>query len=625
MLSHSVRFPANQYPRLVERAQTIATTKMRTMPNDRNGYLLALSIATGEVSRLKEGQPILPAGGRSRLILSAVCQMYYGQFKMKAFCFDDLREPVSCLEEHERNAFLKIVEKDRLVESPDERLLALKFALCFGSGFEESHEDLQQLADAALDLYESCRKESKALPEAGFLAAVAHVKIADLRDQSQSNGGSTQCESLLKAGMLLENFQKYQKHGEEYYPYLILLIRVQQMLGLMDLAMLNCKKVGVKNIQFESVGYLVLERISTLHPRQVGKITPNEDSGFSPLEQLDLGLQMLETAEGTCTRQIDVGLGFGSYRNVIQAVQMRARLERSINREIYGYEHLKTRRLTGIPDEGGRPIPEHPLYDQRDFSFLQSYEISGETPLQHLQLGPLTKEVWLDAMSLYDKLFFYLRSEMQAQPGMSEKAMGLLETALQKIDDRSKEQMALQLTGAEADNLMIHRILASILVQAKESTTTKQTQTARGLEELELWLGHKLELQDGCVLVRGILIPGWKYLHSSFTALETLQAISLFLSVANKKTSKLSKALLLPKETLSKLQSLVTKAEAAIHQQAKDIRKGLNEAGVLGRLVDVIAGAGEDTARQEVYCGEMKESWEDAVEGILACKVKIFK
>jgi N-terminal acetyltransferase B complex non-catalytic subunit len=603
----------------------MASTKIRTMPNDRNGYLLVLSVATDEVSRFREDLSISPENESSRIILPDACQMYYHKFKRKVFCFDDLREPVSRLEEHERAAFLSAVEKDRLAESSDEKLLVLKFAFCFRSGNQESRQDLEQLADAALALYESCRKESKALPEAGFLAAVALVKIADLQDQSHSDGRSAHCELLLKAGMLLENFQKDQKHGEEYYPYLILLIRVQQLLGLMDMAMLNCKKVGVKNIQFESVGYLVLERISTLHPRQVGKITPNEDSGFSPLEQLDLGLQMLDTSEGTCTRQIDAGLGFGSYRNVIQAVQMRARLSRSINREIFAYEHLKTRRLTGILDEGGHPIPEHPLFDQRDFSFLQSYEISGETPLQHLQLGPLTKEAWLDTMSLYDKLFFYLRSEMAGQPGMSEKAMGLLETALQKIDDRSKEQLRLQLTDAEADNLAIHRALTNIVTQAKDSTTRKQTQTAKHLEELELWLEHKLDPQDGCVIVQGIIIPGWKFLHSSYTALETLQAISLFLSVANKKTSKLSKTLPLPKETLSKLQSLVSKAEAAIHQQAKDIKKGLNEAGVLGGLVDVIAGSGEETARQEVYCGEMKESWEDAVEGILACKVKIFK
>jgi N-terminal acetyltransferase B complex non-catalytic subunit len=87
---------------------------------------------------------------------------------------------------------------------------------------------------------------------------------------------------------------------------------------------------------------------------------------------------------------------------------------------------------------------------------------------------------------------------------------------------------------------------------------------------------------------------------------------------------------------------LVVKAEAAIHQQAKDVKRTLNQAGVLGTLVEVTAGRsgdgsnhqskiGEalekqgDAARHETFCGDMKESWEDAVDGILACKIKIFK
>lgn len=606
----------------------MALNNMRTFSNDRNGYLYALSIAQ--------------ADGRTALKLSDVCQQYYQKFKSKSFCFDDLRRPVSFLEQEERAAFLNVVENDRLAVNPDERLLVMKLSFCFRPGLQQSREDLERLGKASLDLYDSCRKNSKACPEAGFLAAVALVKIAQLQDQSQSDGRSAHCEVLLQAAMLLENFQKDQKHGEEYYPYLILLIRVHQTLGLMAMALFSCKKLGVKNIQFESVGYFLLERISTLHPRQVGKVTPTEDGGYSPLEQLDLALEMLERSEGIVTRQIDVGLGFGTYPNIIKAVQMRSDLQRSINRQVFAYEHLKTRRLSGLLDEGGHPIPDYPLVDQRDFSFLQTYETSGQTPLQHLQLGPLTKEGWLDAMSLYDKLFFYLRSEMQGQSGMSEKAMSLLESALQKVDESSDVELECQLTESEADNLAVHKTLANIVVQPENFITSKETRIKEDLERLELWLRSKVEPQGGCVNVRGILVPGWKYLHASFTALETIQGISLFLSVASKKTSKLSKALSVPKETISKLQDLVTKVEAAIHQQAKDVKKLLNEVGVLGRLMEIITGRGQDdrnqqseigeaverqgdAARHEMFCGEMKESWEDAVDGILACKVKIFK
>lgn len=391
--------------RLVERTQKMALDRIRIFPNDRNGYLYALSVAK--------------PGGGADLKLSDVCQQYYEKFKAKAFCFEDLRRPVSLLDETEKTAFLEMTRKDHAAESPDERLAVIKMKYCFQPGLLESREELEQIAKAALDLYDSCRKISRACPEAGFLAAVALVKVAQLQDQSQGDGGSTYCEVLLQAAMLLESCQKDQKHGEEYYPHLILLIRVQQMLGLMAMAMYNYKKLNVKNIQFESVGYFLLERISTLHPHQIGKVRPNEDNAYSPLEQLDLALEMLDRSENTLTQQINAGLGFGTYPSVIKAIQMRSNLQRSINREIFAYEHLKTRRLTGLLDEGGHPIPDYPLVDQRDFSFLQTYEISGRTPLHYLQLEPSPKSKWLNAMSLYDKLFFYLRSETQSQSGMT--------------------------------------------------------------------------------------------------------------------------------------------------------------------------------------------------------------
>ena len=597
-------------------------------PEDRSGFLSTFNMAV--------------AGNVTSLELSDACQQYYRHFKARAFCFEDLRMPVSLLEPREKDTFFEGVARDETVEDPYERLLTFKLDYCFRLGLQATREDLGHLVKAALDLYDSCRKKSKACPEAGFLAAVALVKIARMEDPAQDDSKSAQHEVLLQLAMLLESCQKDQKHGEEYYPYLILLIRVQQMLGLTCMAMMNFKKLNVKNIQFESVGYFLLSRISTMHPRQFGKISPQEDSSYSPLEQLDLGLDMLEKAELTLTRQIDVGLDHGSYSNIVEAIQMRSNLQRSINREIFAYEHLKTRRLTGLLDEGGHPIPEYPLVDQRDFSFLQSYEVSGQSPLEFLQLGPLPRERWLSAMSLYDKVFFYLRSEMQGQSGTVERAFSLLKAAVQILDETSNDDLDRELTEEEAANLAIHRVIAKIILQSRDSNDSKQMQSNEYLGQLESWLEAKsTELQSGCVTTRGISLPTWKHLHASFTSLETLQGVSLLLSVAGKKTTKLSKALAASKETITKLQILVADAEAAVHKQAKRVKDTLNEAGVLGKLVDIVTGRSEgeeqqssigaaiekqgDAARLETFCGEMKESWEDALDGVLACKIKVFK
>ena len=428
----------------------MASKAIAMSPNARTGYVAALSM--------------MQANGMPGLKLVDACQQYYEKFKTKAFCFEDLRKPVSLLGQHETNVLFEIIAKDEGAQNSDQNLLSLKMRYCFRLGPDAKLEELDHFAGTALELYDTCRKNSKACPEASFLAAVVLVKIARSHDQSHEAGKASYCEALLQAAMLLESCQQDQKHGEEYYPLLILLIRVQQMLGLLSMAMINFKKLSVKNIQFESVGYLVLNRISTLHPCQYGKITPESDNGYSPLEQLDLALEMLEKSEMSLTRQIDTGLEHGSYTNITQAIEMRSKLQRSINREVFAYEHLKTRRLTGLFDEGGHSVPGYPLVDQRDFSFLQTYEISGQSTLQHLELGPLPKERWLNTMGLYDKLFFYLRSETQGQPGSVEKALAQVKIALEILEKSSHGESSLELTVEEAENFLIHKTIARLII-----------------------------------------------------------------------------------------------------------------------------------------------------------------
>jgi len=224
---------------------------------------------------------------------------------------------------------------------------------------------------------------------------------------------------------------------------------------------------------------------------------------------------------------------------------------------------------------------------------------------------------------------------------MNDRAVGLLRSALEKFDEASDVEITNELTESEAENVAVHRTLARLTIQPEDFAASKQAQIDLSLDQLEAWLKSKLEPLHGCVTIRGITLPSWKYLHASFTALETIQGISLFLSVASKKTNKVSKALAISKETISKLQLLVTEAEAVMHKQAKDIKETLNEAGVLGKLVDVVTGRSGngnqqsdmgaalekqgDASRHETFCGDLKESWENAVDGILACKIKIFK
>lgn len=104
----------------------------------------------------------------------------------------------------------------------------------------------------------------------------------------------------------------------------------------------------------------------------------------------------------------------------------------------------------------------------------------------------------------------------------------------------------------------------------------------------------------------------------------------------------------IPKPALAEIQSLVVELEKEIHGAVRAVREGINAPGVLGKLVDLgfardSEGEGEgsdgddlaaladvlemvsDEVKMETICGKIKDSWEDALDGVLAVKVKIWK
>jgi len=138
-----------------------------------------------------------------------------------------------------------------------------------------------------------------------------------------------------------------------------------------------------------------------------------------------------------------------------------------------------------------------------------------------------------------------------------------------------------------------------------------------------------------------IQAPSWNFLHRRFSVLETLQGISLLLAVLGKrsKASK-SKAAAVSKDRLIGLQKLVSEVEASVHDSARKLKAEINKPGVLGMLMDLGCGRNEqdelnsigkvleqlsDEAALETFSGYMRDSWEDALDGILAVKVKVPK
>lgn len=128
--------------------------------------------------------------------------------------------------------------------------------------------------------------------------------------------------------------------------------------------------------------------------------------------------------------------------------------------------------------------------------------------------------------------------------------------------------------------------------------------------------------------------PTWRYLHSVFTLLETVKALSQLVALASKKASKTTK---LPKDRVDRLSTLVGEVFELVRSNTKALKQRVSASGVLGALVDlVMQGEPSDKYGEELqaalesimygpavemFVGSLMESWEEALDGVMRVKL----
>ncbi|KIW26278.1 uncharacterized protein PV07_09389 [Cladophialophora immunda] len=585
--------------------------------------------------------------------LLETCKEYFEAFSSKGFCFDDLKEPLRQLDTPHFDRFKQIVSGH---EGNLAKLFDLKLAYSTLPP-DASRSDLLDFAHRALQIYQTSLSESPSCPEAALLAVLAILRLA--------NGKSS--PSIVLFALIL--LQVARSKFEDYYILTILLVQLQSHLGLLSLGMENFVKLSVKNLQWETVGHLILTRISSLHPASGTELQQD----FEPLLALETGLTVLENADGALVRGIREGLRFNSYSNIYNSVKMRSEIERSMNKQIYAIEERKVRRWRGEPDDHTvLPLTDSskPLVDKRDFGYMPSYRKDDGQLLAGFRCGPLPKERWIHAMALFDNIATYLKAETASQTSLAATTYENLKQAQQHVSWPATDDLSTEMTQFELANLECHKILAQVITLFKEGSANmaaasqqNNTKTLPDLfSDLKTWLSSALtSRKDGPAGsdVAGIRVPTWEDLHGSVTQLETLQVIANLTSLVSKKAQKPAKSSKatspgsVSKEAVSEIQSLVTELEAQILADARALKSAINEPGVLGRLVDLgMARRGSDgdgvgnaqgddalppgdekweglvesicdEVTMETICGAIKGSWDDALDGVVGGKGKI--
>ncbi len=237
-----------------------------------------------------------------------------------------------------------------------------------------------------------------------------------------------------------------------------------------------------------------------------------------------------------------------------------------------------------------------------------------------------------------------------------------------------------QLTDAEISSctLQYHLGMALTLhLQQQHASPTPESHQAdfdNAVQSIRDWLNATLEQPQEHPFNHSTVIsmagnpiaPTWEYLHSAFSILECLQATALFLAgqakaSRTKSKSKVKNPFTLPADQRMGIQKLVEQIEERIHDSSRMMKENLNASGILGGMIDVIFGRSADNDDStggvvhgdvqgegkggeiptslgeqleklldaetvaEQFCSEVRQSWEDALDGVLSVRVKRYE
>ncbi|KAL4906508.1 hypothetical protein BDW74DRAFT_133702 [Aspergillus multicolor] len=599
------------------------------------------------------------AGALKREDLLSGCQAYFDHSKNKLYCFGDLLGYLPSLDRESIAAFVEYASRAAVqneATGPFKGVAvinALKLEYCFllsANSSNVSREKVEDFVSRCLKEYRETERpdrssapstiESQPSDDLCILAAMGLLRF------SSSWVSSKQEEipdiMLIRAAAILERLIVDSPHN---YQALLLLVRLYLRLGAGSLALKTFSKLSVKQMQFETVAHNLFTRLATIHPHSAPPIDGAEYKDFNPQSAFTQAMIFYLSANATSARHRSNGLEYGSYVNVEGTIELQRRLRQSICRRMWALEVKRVQRLAG-----GEPVGRYDemardpssLVDQRTFDAFMNCEAPGQATFEQLmRVGPLPQERWVRSAQMTDRLSGLLR-DMAAQKPIS------AVPEIPELDGLTGASVESEMTLSEIECTNTNFSLLRLAVYLTGSKSVTSEQVDESLSQVEKWLNSKFEalniVENGvspimsetaiCLKVDAPYAPTWRFFHAVLSILDSVKALISLCTIASKKASKGAK---LPKDRVETLLDQGRKVHQGVQANIRALKKQVSESGKLGSLIDLVItgnGTGEDgaqlrgelekmldTSSLELFCGDLMESWDEALGGVLAVRM----
>ncbi|CAI7565238.1 unnamed protein product [Penicillium glandicola] len=633
-------------PELLSETQQHIEKFIEFSPKSRNAHLALMDISLTGFKR----------GERTEDDFVAACQRYFDQHKHKLYAFKDLR---GVLETRADTLIHRVAQHcmDNVEGKPDDAIplinaYKLQYYDRISGNNNPSKSSIETLVRNCVYFYDAftllaktqdpkkenqpdtaSTMESRPTDDFCIIAAMALLQ--------PSPAGQVSNTALIRAAGILEHLLIDSPHN---YEAILMLIRIYLLLGAGSIALRWFGKLSVKQMQYESVAHNLFTRFATVHPHSAPPIEGGEYKDFDAQVAFIAALDFYRSANFTIRNSLIKGLDDGTYVNLDDTIELQKRIKDSICRRMWA---LDLRRMQRIRKGNHLALHEDVAQDtsraqdQRKYDGFMNLERCDEAPFEHrLRAGPIPGENWLASARLTDRLFSVLESIGSQKPVV-------LKLELPDIGGLSLSQTNSDHTDAERDAAKIHIELLKVamFMAGSKAHTSSEIETALG--EIEDWLKAKrsdLALEDNnkSLIMRTTIeftpgtpgAPTWEYFHAIWTLVETLKALWNMFDLDSRKTVKTAK---LPAEQMKRLNTLVREVFEDVRSNTRSLKQSLTESATLSTLIDMVKRGDStdeyekplqevlekalDESALELFCGELRESWEEALDGVLAARL----
>jgi len=210
------------------------------------------------------------------------------------------------------------------------------------------------------------------------LASMCLLKLALKGNNDQTpEANSRKDANLWRTTALLEFAWKRSRSN---FQICLLLVRLYTYIGCGSLAFRAYQRLGLKQIQLDTLSYTFFDRLSSTHPHPFSSMPDGSPDSRTPLEHLVKQQKLYVNAKEQVTKNIWLSFKHGSYNSIFEMREVSEALSRSMSAMMGLVESRKITRLTDpkklqavgvIPSD----IETH-LQDTNDYDSFPNFESS---------------------------------------------------------------------------------------------------------------------------------------------------------------------------------------------------------------------------------------------------------